>query len=358
MGYEIDFIPVGNGEHSGDAIAIRYGNLFGTRKEQKVVIIDGGFQDSGKLIVDHVNKYYNTDFVDLVISTHPDNDHSNGIEVILESIGVGELWMHLPWNHTEDIANMFIDGRVTDNSVRTSLKKSLETAYNIEKIARRKSIPITEPFFGTHFDNYSIRVLSPTSDYYDSLLPFFRGTPEPIAGLASRIFTELKEEVKRVIEDLSIETLDESGVTTAENNSSAVILFRFDNTNMLFTGDAGIPPLYGTIEFLKALEIDPSSITFLQIPHHGSKRNVSPKILDSLIGPKGSNNLNKTIFISVPKGGSVKHPAKKVTNACIRRGAKVYTNIDGNTIHHRKDAPDRAGWINLETHPFFTEVEE
>ena len=49
MGYEIDIIGVGQESKSGDAIAIRWGNLFGQRSEQRVVIIDGGFHESGKM---------------------------------------------------------------------------------------------------------------------------------------------------------------------------------------------------------------------------------------------------------------------------------------------------------------------
>ena len=47
MGFEVDFLPVGEGEKSGDAIAIRCGNLNGSRNEQFVMVIDGGTLDSG-----------------------------------------------------------------------------------------------------------------------------------------------------------------------------------------------------------------------------------------------------------------------------------------------------------------------
>ncbi|MBF4307570.1 MBL fold metallo-hydrolase, partial [Vibrio anguillarum] len=46
MGYEIDFLGVGEESKSGDAIALRYGNLHGHRDEQTVVVIDGGFQST------------------------------------------------------------------------------------------------------------------------------------------------------------------------------------------------------------------------------------------------------------------------------------------------------------------------
>ena len=41
-GYEIDFRAVGEGERSGDAIVVRFGNLAGNRDQQFVMVIDGG----------------------------------------------------------------------------------------------------------------------------------------------------------------------------------------------------------------------------------------------------------------------------------------------------------------------------
>src|ERR1043165_9201459 len=88
IGYEIDFLPVGESK-SGDAITVRFGNLLGAQPKQTVVVIDGGFTDSGEDIVRHVKRYYGTDRVDIVISTHPDSDHISGLEVVLEKCKVG-----------------------------------------------------------------------------------------------------------------------------------------------------------------------------------------------------------------------------------------------------------------------------
>src|SRR5438105_4350699 len=104
MGYEVDFLPVGDGERSGDAIALRFGNLSGSRLEQTVMVIDGGYVESGEALVEHIKEYYKTDDVDIVVSTHPDADHAAGLAVVLEQLRVRVLWMHRPWNHTEDIA--------------------------------------------------------------------------------------------------------------------------------------------------------------------------------------------------------------------------------------------------------------
>ena len=112
MGYEIDFLPVGTGECSGDAIALRFGSLQGSRNEQTVIVIDGGYKEDGEKLIEHIKTFYGTGSVDLVISTHPDNDHSSGLAAVLEELKVGRLWMHKPWEHTDDIARMFHDGRL------------------------------------------------------------------------------------------------------------------------------------------------------------------------------------------------------------------------------------------------------
>src|SRR5687768_1470674 len=106
MPYQIDFLPVGDGVCSGDAIALRFGD-FSDITKQYVVVIDGGFKESGKALVEHIKAHYGTTFVDIVVSTHPDADHSSGLEVVLDELAVGQLWMHRPWLHTDDIAKMF-----------------------------------------------------------------------------------------------------------------------------------------------------------------------------------------------------------------------------------------------------------
>jgi len=70
MGYEVDILGVGEKSNSGDAIALRYGNLHGGREEQQIAIIDSGFKDDGQRMVDHIGEHYKTGKVDLVISTH------------------------------------------------------------------------------------------------------------------------------------------------------------------------------------------------------------------------------------------------------------------------------------------------
>jgi len=360
MGYDVDFLPVGEGERGGDAIALRIGDLFGNRDEQFVVVIDGGFKDTGEELVEHIKNYYKTDRVDLVISTHPDADHAGGLEVLLDKLKVGCLWMHQPWNHTDDIAEMFKDGRVSDASVSESLRRSLDSARSLETLAKRKGVPIVEPFRDISDASRRAFVAGPSINFYESLLPGFRGTPEPKEelGFLERGFRAGAEVIRKIAESWDFETLDDSGETTAENNSSAILLIKAADDNwLLFTGDAGIPALSDTTDWLETIGFDLSKIKFIQVPHHGSQRNVGPSILDRLVGSKlGHNEKKMTAFVSSPKDGNPKHPSKKVINAFRRRGAPVHAT-QGSSKCHFANSPDR-GWQTSTPLPFYDEVEE
>jgi beta-lactamase superfamily II metal-dependent hydrolase len=359
IGYEIDFLPVGEGERSGDAIALRFGSLLVDPPQQSVVIIDAGYQKSGEALVSHVKTFYKTDHVDAVVSTHPDGDHASGLEVVLNEMKVDCLLMHQPWNNTDGISNFFQDSRVTDESVKNVVRASLDNARSLEKLAIQKKIRIVEPFWGVTGFNKTMRVLGPTQEFYKSLLPGYRGTPEPKedAGTFGQFVIKAKEVIQNVAENWGFETLDDSGETSAENNSSAILLFTVGDESLLFTADAGIPALTEAVARLQQENFDFSKLKFIQVPHHGSKRNIGPTLLNILIGSRLAQPATiKTAYVSVSPDGAPKHPAKKVTNAFLRRGAPVHVTAGGSKCH-RRNAPDR-GWSSSTPLPFYDEVQE
>jgi beta-lactamase superfamily II metal-dependent hydrolase len=359
IGYEIDFLPVGEGERSGDAIALRFGNLLANPPQQSVIIIDAGYQKSGEALVSHVKTFYKTDHVDVVVSTHPDGDHASGLEVVLNEMKVDCLLMHQPWNNTDGISDFFQDGRVTDESVKNIVRASLDNAHALEKIAIEKNIRIVQPFWGVTGFNNTMRVIGPTQQYYKSLLPGYRGTPEAKeqTGAFGQFMIKAKEVIQNVAENWGFETLDDSGETSSENNSSAILLFTIGEDSFLFTGDAGIPALTEAVVRLQNENFDFSKLKFIQVPHHGSKRNIGPTLLNTLIGPRLAQAATiKTAFVSVSPGGAPKHPAKKITNAFLRRGAPVHATA-GITKYHWSNSPNRA-WNNSIPIPFYNEVEE
>lgn len=350
MAFEIDYIPVGDGERSGDAIALRFGDFLNSPEDQRVVVIDGGFEDSGEQIVNHINAYYGTNKVDLLISTHPDMDHASGLKVVLEKMQVGNLVMHKPWDHAGEIKNMFKTGKITTSGLEAKLEKSLQAASDLETLATKKGIPIHEPFQGLTAFSRSMHILGPSQEFYEELLPHFRGTPEPAKDLSfwAPLKKVAEEAVNWIKDNLLIDLLDDDDDTTSpENNTSAIILFEIDGHKLLFTGDAGKTGLHLAADYAESVGISLTDLRFLDVPHHGSKRNLSSKVLKRIKA--------KTAFVSAAKDAK-KHPSKKVTNGLQKHGAIVYVTRDTVLCHPCDDS--KRGWGAAPHEPFYDLVEE
>jgi beta-lactamase superfamily II metal-dependent hydrolase len=300
-------------------------------------VVDGGTKESGRKIVEHVKTYYDTTHVDYVVNTHPDQDHASGLSVVLEELTVGELWIHRPWNYTKQIIDYFHDGRITEKSLKERLQKSFSYVYPLEELAIEKRIPIKEPYQGSKIGIFE--VLSPKKDWYlYDLIPQFNKTPQAKSAFTAA-FESIKETVLNwIYEDLHIETLSEDGETSADNESSTILYVNINKKGILLTGDAGVKALDKAYKYKPQIA---DNLRFIQVPHHGSRRNVSPSILDNILGEKGQEE-NKKAFISAGKESST-HPRQSVVNAFIRRGCKVIAT-KGRTIRHKKEMTDREGW--------------
>lgn len=359
MGYEVDFLGVGKESKSGDAIAIRFGNLHGSRQEQTVVIIDGGFSDTGDELVEHVKSHFDTEVVDIVINTHPDMDHINGLETVLNELTVQELWIHQPWDHNEGLANKFQDGRVTDNSLGEKLKNNLEKAWSLVQLAQAKDVLVREPFTGIQDVSGSLKVLGPSRNYYQSLIPEFEGMPERKSE-STDSFAFLEKALsglKRFFATWGEDQVDDDGKTSAKNNSSVITQLIVDERRLIFTADAGIQALEQAadeVELCSSL----AELRFIQIPHHGSRRNIGPSVLNRLIGyPMSEGESRPVTAIASTAKSSDKHPRKAVMNAFTHRGCKSLATR-GTGIRHHHDAPDRDGWRAVDPEPYHHDYEE
>ena len=354
MAFEIDYIPVGEGERGGDAIAMRFGNWGQVGGTQTVVVIDAGYQESAEALVAHIRNYYGTNTVDMAISTHPDSDHVSGLAHVLEEMQVNNLLMHRPWDHASNIRDMVKSqngGLLRTLTISNRFEKTLQCGSDLESLAQKKKIPIYEPFQG--MTAYGVMtVLGPSQTFYEELLPQFRGLP-PAPGTLAGLFPPMQkavEAVKWVRDHVGLDLLTEDADTTsAENNSSTVLLFNIDGHKFLFTGDAGKTALTHAADYANGLSIPLTDLRFFDVPHHGSKRNINSKILKRIQG--------KTAFISAPKD-SPKHPSKRVINALQKHGMSVYCNTAGIICHHDDTTPMRAGWNSINPQPFHELVEE
>ena len=248
FGYEIDFLPVGNGERSGDAIAVRYGSM---ATGYVVMVVDGGTNESGEALVELVQRHYRTDHVDFVVNTHPDADHASGLTVVLNSLSVGQLWMHQPWLHSLEMLHMFRSRRLTSSGLARRTREALGAAWELAKLAERNNVPVYEPLQGAQLGNF--HVLSPERLWYRALVSQFRNTPRPQARVTSALGLSLgtvgvaarvdSAAMQWVAESMNVETLEHDAATSAENESSAVLYGELGHRRVLLTGDAGVHAL-------------------------------------------------------------------------------------------------------------------
>lgn len=357
MGYEIDFVQVGDESKSGDAIALRWGDLLHNNGEQFVVVIDGGYAGSGEKLAELIETYYKTDTIDLVVSTHPDTDHISGLSHILDSFTVKKLWIHQPWAHNEDIAAKFKDGRVTDESIGRRLKESCDFAWKLYDKAKQKGIVVEEPFscktMSISACDGELRILGPSVRYYEELLPQFGGMPE--SAQTSSSWGQMARRVANWIQELwDKDSIDNEGETSAKNNSSVILEFVYAGKRLLFTADAGIPALEEAV-----LNAGGEELKMVQIPHHGSRRNVGSTVLNSLVGDivaRGSPTTKIAVVSCAKENPDNKHPNKRVLNAFTRRGCRCY-QVRSDFCHASDDAPDRAGYSPAEECEFYDRVE-
>lgn len=314
------------------------------------MVYDGGTQESGQNLVTHIRTHYGTNRVDYVVNSHPDADHASGLAVVLEQMEVGELWMHRPWNYSKAIHSYFDDGRMTPASLAERLKTKMAAAHALEKIALDKKIPIKEPFRGEAIGEFI--VLSPERDWYvHTLIPEFEKSPElkkSADTIAEAITKALRTAGSWISEAWGTESLRENVETSAENESSVILLGVIRDHGILLTGDAGIRAQRAAADCADALEISlPSILKFVQVPHHGSRHNVSTSVIDRILGPRKTTNdglTSKIAFVSAGKDSKT-HPRKMVVNAFIRRGSLVIAT-QGQSKCYREGMPQRDGWID------------
>jgi beta-lactamase superfamily II metal-dependent hydrolase len=336
--FEIDFLPVeaedGNGTKSGDAIT---GRLWLPDGSTRVIVVDAGYSAIGENIVEHIQTYYDTDTVDLVVSTHPDSDHLNGLLYVLSTMRVHELLIHRPRHHlvTTDVAHF----------------TNIEKVDEVIQAAEARGAAVSEPFSGLTRWGGQVRVLGPSAEYYEYLIREHvseeksrtKEMRSAVAGAFSSVLSSSIEYLAKVLPFLPTETLAENPQTSHRNNTSTVLLLTsIDDNRVFLAGDAGAPALA-----MAAGEYERHVGSFLsmplnvfQVPHHGSHNNISPSLLDRIVGPKGSAETVSAVISSAKS--SPHHPSPKVTNALLRRGAHVVAT-EGKTICAYDGVP-RYGW--------------
>lgn len=361
MSYEIDFIGVN--EHTKDALAVCFRWYNERLGRYLVAVYDGGFKIHGEALVRHLKKHYfpgeYAPTIDLMICSHSDDDHAAGLVELFDHFNVKNLIVNRPWEFSDELFQYVYDGRRTKNSVEEFLKEKYSSIATLEEKARNAGTKIHSGFTTTKFGpDFPLKILSPTKEMYLELIVESYKTPYKPKSFSTIAAQNISEATRKIVEWWFSDGLRDDVSTSAENETSIVVLGDMDSEMFLLTGDAGIRALDAAATYAENIGIDLKSVSFHQIPHHGGRHNVSTEILNRIVGPVVSENSTptKSAFVSIGKDSD--HPKGMVTNAYIRRGVNVY-EARASVINHRKgEMPKRAGWVAVTKIDFLTEVED
>jgi beta-lactamase superfamily II metal-dependent hydrolase len=309
-GLEIEMLSLGN----ADSILVTQW----TNSNPVRVLIDGGNISDGEKVLTKLATLGVTK-LDHVVCSHPHDDHAGGLVAVLNSatINVGEFWMHLPWKHIDwQLLNASLS-RAGKTKVSKIVLASLNTQVKLFKTVQERKIPCLEPFAGISIG--PLFVCGPSIQFYTSVLSEFSDFDRLTAldtALAAYDAKVINQDLLRNVSfggrPLFDENNDELGgePTEPENDSSVVLYAAHGTHRFLFTADAGVAALE---EVRKCYKLD--NLYWMQIPHHGSRRNIS-KILIDYFKPR-------VAFVSA--AGTDHHPRRKVVNAFKSVGSKVYS---------------------------------
>lgn len=344
--FEIDFLDVET-RKSGDAITMRYrlGAI------DYVHVVDAGFLDTGQRVLDHIRQHYdNPSYVDHVVATHSDGDHVGGLRTVLESQRVGRLWMLRPW----DYAHLLLPRFPRFTSI-ANLQRRLREIYShidaLERIAIARQIPISAPLQGAWIGPF--RVLAPSLTRYLNLVVDSERTPEgqtlerlQRTGLAA-LMAEAAQASRPTVRSGWGEEVFPAGGTSAENEISVVQFAQLAGRRILLTGDAGRDALTEAANFATATGLALPGIDFFQVPHHGSRRNVTTAVLDRWLGPRlafpwpGAPRFFAVVSSAL---ADPDHPRKAVVRAMHHRGAELALTEGGSVRWSSASAPFRPAW--------------
>lgn len=319
--YEIRFFQVGNASKGGDAILIRFLDEF---QKPTVIIVDGGYSETGGKIIEYL-KGLRISVIDLVINTHPDIDHISGLIRLFEeeSLTIKKLIMNRPWRDSNITADYFADNRITDKSVNKRMTEAFKYAYQLEQVAIAKigENNIIHPVVGNNYFG-CLTILSPSKDFYRTELLESDKTPTTLdGGSNTNYYAKTMKKLVRYIKGFMLWRNED---TTPINETSIVTLLSMPDQVYLLTADAGRNGIKEALDYMDSqIGLAYKSIDVLQLPHHGSRKNVTPALIQRISA--------KDYIISCPPNGlDNHHPSRRLVNMVLEKvpGARIYTTAD------------------------------
>ncbi len=334
MDFVIDFLYVGD----GDAIIVWARN---PNVHDIVIFIDGGSNGNGEKIVNHYNTYIKPHLMTSktigFLNSHPHTDHINGLIEVIELIGnemnfaiYNDPVEHISSELKDKIKNSYL---AKEDADIIHLYESFEKVYKLNELCEKYSIKRFRALSDVNIiRSNDIKILSPSKSFYEEKVQQFTNI-----DFLKRV--DFSKKAPTVYDDeitSPCTIVDEINDASPENLTSTVLqLTDSSGRRYILTADAGVDSFDSMVEN----GFTTNNINLVQLPHHGSRRNVSSTWL---------KKFNSNMYIA-SAAGNVKHPRKAVIN-CIKRNlprATIYsTHVSKNTLSYttNKEVFPNRGW--------------
>lgn len=224
--------------------------------------------------------------VDLVILTHIDDDHINGLIKAFEKTNyLRQMAKSIWFNSSRIITRYFNEPEIaennillTDDSPETSVQQGKDLEILLDEIGCVRA-PLVMASQVHNAGPFTLRILSPNREQLQKLLHKWPTENEP--GLTS----PHNNDYHLSLSDIWAEDKFESD-QSIYNGSSIAFLLEADGKKMLFLGDAhdqGVKENLGALGYSNANRL---KVDLVKISHHGSQHNTSNELLAMLDSPR------------------------------------------------------------------------
>ncbi|WP_156308931.1 ComEC/Rec2 family competence protein [Sphingobacterium endophyticum] len=279
---------------------------------ETLILIDGGtartYQTAIKTFIDNQN----IKKIDLVVLTHSDGDHIQGLvsffsSELIKSINIKEYWANCKDQLKLDKVPKISFAQV-DSFNNEIIKNESSSVHNKWK----DNILFQSDIINIKIGSVDILVLSPSEWECKIYKEKWNASIENISVPASNVSTSQLE--KGSIEELGKQEF--SPQKTLENDfvnaSSIAFLLRTSKMSILFLADSRPEVIIKTLSELGYSDKNRLCVDFVKISHHGSKNNTSIGLLNMI--------KCKNFIISTHGGvGKSKHPDREVIARILSR---------------------------------------
>lgn len=283
----------------GDAFILhcRKGDIHG------VVVVDGGYGHN-PLRNKFLEEIEKVDNINLMVLTHPDDDHLMGIKKFIEChlkddpFPVDEIWANCAPNVEFDVSN-----NVSARGAKR-LSETLDTLQSSSQVIWKNDIIaphcISLPFADIFVVGPSLNTMKEFNARYRDKIGF--DDSHEATNVAARSFDDDYNTDMETLASRRKDACNLNDYNEASNASSISFILKCDDFSILMLGDSFPTDIIQGLSDLGYSADNPLKVDYVKLAHHGSAANISNNLLDII---ECSN------FIVSTNGMKYRHPDRE-----------------------------------------------